>query len=252
MDKTFHDLADCVLPPFYDDVNIKGKTFDEHKDNVARVLQRVRDSGFTLNALKCKFFQTRLPYLGHILENGKILPDPSRIQAIKDFPAPTTAKALRTFLGMAQFCDRFIPNFSVLVAPLHQLTRRNVTFRWTEQCQQAFEKVKELLMQYPVLHPPSSNSIFVLETDASDLGSGHCLNALEVSGFITDIQAFAHSNNDKEHIVAYGSKKFDDTEYCWNIVEKEATAIMDAVRKHRHYLIGRNSFFVPTIAYLPI
>ena len=115
---------------------------------------------------------------------------------------------------MAQFCDRFIPNFSVLVAPLHQLTRLNVTFRWTEQCQQAFEKVKELLMQYPVLHPPSSNSIFVLETDASDLGTGHCLKALEVTGFITDVKAFAHSNPDKEHIVAYGSKKFDDTEYC--------------------------------------
>ena len=134
MDKTFHDLADCVLPPFYDDVNIKGKTFDEHKDNVAQVLQLVRDSGFTLNALKCKYFQTRLPYLGHILEHGKILPDSSKMQAIKEFPAPTTAKALWTFLGMAQFCDCLIPNFSVLVAPLHQLTRRNVTFRWTEQC----------------------------------------------------------------------------------------------------------------------
>ena len=107
-------------------------------------------------------------------------------------------------------------------------------------------------MQYPVLHPPSSNSIFVLETDASDLGTGHCLKALEVTGFITDVKAFAHSNPDKEHIVAYGSKTFEDTEYCWNIVEKEAAAIMDAVRKHRHYLIGRNSFFVQTIAYLTI
>ena len=80
-------------------------------------------------------------------------------------------------------------------------------------------------MQYPVLHPPSSNSAFVLETDASDLGTGHFLKALEVTGSIDDIKTFAHSN--------------DDTEYCWNIVEKGAAAIMDAVRKHRHYLIGR-------------
>ena len=79
-----------------------------------------------------------------------------------------------------------------------------ITFRWTEQCQQAFEKVKELLMEYPVLHPPSSNSIFVLETDASDLGTGHCLKALEVTGSITDIKTFAHSNPDKEHNFAYG------------------------------------------------
>ena len=140
---------------------------------------------------------------------------------------------------MAQFCDHFIPNVSVLVAPLHQLTTRNFAFRWTEQCQQAFEKVKEILMRYPVLHPPSSNSMFVLETDASDLGTGHCLKALEVTGSINDIRTFARSNPDKEHIVAYGSMTFTDTEYCWNIVEKEAAAIMDAVCKHRHYLIGR-------------
>ena len=138
-----------------------------------------------LNALKCKFFQTKLPYLGHIWNMGRSCQIPVEY---KPFPVPTTA--LRTFLGMAQFCDRFIPNFSVLLAPLHQLTRRNVAFRWTEQCQQVFAKIKELLMQYPVLHPPSSNSVLVLETDASDLGTGHCLKALEVTGSINDIKTF--------------------------------------------------------------
>ena len=239
MDKLFYGLSDCVLPPFYDDITIKGKTFEDHKTNVCCVLQWVRDSGFTLNALKCKFFQTRLPYLGYILNNGTILSDLSKVQAIKDFLQPTNVKSLRTFLGMAQFCDRFIRNFSVILAPLHELTRHHNTFKWNSSCQEAFEKVKQLLVEHPVLHPPSSDSIFILETDASDVGVGHCLKALDPDGPVTDFQTFAQSFPDTEYIVGYGSRKFNDTERGWNIVEKEVSATMDAVRKHRHHLLGK-------------
>ena len=190
-------------------------------------------------ALKCKFFQTKLPYLGHILNNGTILPDPSKVQAIKDFPQPTNVKSLRTFLSMAQFCDRFIRNFSVILAPLHELTRHHNTFKWTSSCQEAFEKVKQLLVEHPVLHPPSSDSIFILETDASDVGVSHCPKALDPDGPVTDLRTFVQSFPDTEYIVGYGSRKFNDTERGWSIVEKEASAIMDVVRKHRHYLIGK-------------
>ena len=76
-DKIFYDLQDCVLPCFYDDINIKGNTFTEHLSNVSRVLpQRIRDSTFTLIALECKFFLLQIPYLGYIFDNRKILPDP--------------------------------------------------------------------------------------------------------------------------------------------------------------------------------
>ena len=100
---TFSDMSDSVLPPFFDDVTIKGHTFPEHKQNVIKVLQHILETGFTLNALKCYFFQHHLPYLGHIIDNGKITLDPSRIKAIHEFPVPTTVKSLCSFLGMAQF-----------------------------------------------------------------------------------------------------------------------------------------------------
>ena len=120
MDKTFSDMSDSVLPPFFDDVRILMtyvRTFLEHKQNVIKVLQCIRETGFTLNALTCYFFQHRLSYLGHIIDNGKITLDPSRIKAIHEFPVPTTVKSLRSFLGMAQFCDRFVPHFSTIAAP---------------------------------------------------------------------------------------------------------------------------------------
>ena len=129
IDKTFFDMSDSVLPPFFDDVTVKGRTFPEHKQNVIKVLQRIRETGFTLNALKCYFFQHRLPYLGHIIDNGKITLDPSRIKAIHEFPIPTTVKSLCSFLGMAQFFDRFVPYFSTIAAPLHELTKSNTRFQ---------------------------------------------------------------------------------------------------------------------------
>ena len=81
MEQSFSDLSDCILPPFFDDVVIKGTTFEDHLHNVRQVLTRIRDVGLTLNALKCSFFQTTLPYLGHVIDHGQIRLDPTRVQS---------------------------------------------------------------------------------------------------------------------------------------------------------------------------
>ena len=226
MEQTFSDLSDCILPPFYDDVVIKGLDFTDHLSNVRRVLARIRQSGLTLNALKCKFFQTSLPYLGHFIDKGHIRLDPARIQSITDFPVPSNAKSLKEFLGMAQFCDRFVPHFSVVAAPLHELAKPTSTFVWTPETEAAFEALKQLLSSAPVLRAPTSKDSFILEVDASDRGEGACLKA--------------HNTSDgKTYIVAYASRKFNETESRWNIVEKEAHAIIYATEKFRHYLLGK-------------
>ena len=82
MDKTFSYMSDSLLPPFFDDVTVKGCTFPEHKQNVIKVLQRIWETGFTVNALKSYFFQHHLPNVGHITDNDKITLDPFRIKAI--------------------------------------------------------------------------------------------------------------------------------------------------------------------------
>ena len=182
MEKTFVDLETCILPPFYDDVIVKGRSFPEHLNNVRQVLDCTRECGFTLNALKCRFFQVKFPYLGHVIENGNISLDPERIHSIIDFPAPTNVKALRRFIGMEQFCSHFIPHLNVELAPLYHLTRKNVPYDSTSEYQTSFDFVKEKLTTAPVLHSPSTSDSFILETDASDLGIGCCLKVSSGNG----------------------------------------------------------------------
>ncbi len=226
MEQTFSDLSDCILPPFFDDVVIKGTDFDAHLLNVRKVLTRIRNVGLTLNALKCCFFQTKLPYLGHVIDDGHIRLDPTRVQSILDLPTPKTARKLKEFLGMAQFCDRFLPHSSEIASPLHHLTETAVPFCWTNECETALNTIKELLTNAPLLRAPDSQDFFILETDASDKGEGVCLKA----------RSYTDGN---KYIIAYASRKFTSTKANWNIVEKEAHAIIFATQKFRHYLFEK-------------
>ena len=224
MESTFNGLERCMLPAYYDDVMVKGKTFKEHLQNVRSVLSRIRKCGYTLNALKCTFFQLKAKYLGHILENGNVTLDPDRVAAITECETPKDLKALRRFLGMSQYCSRFIPKFNDKLTPLYDLLRKNKSYVWNEDCQRAFDYVKTKLTSAPILKSPCTSDNFILETDASDTGIGCCLKT--------------HSR-DGEHIVAYHSGKLSENEIKWNIMEKEAYAILKGVEKFRHYLLGK-------------
>ena len=103
MNITFQGLENKILPPYFDDVTIKGRTFSEHKSNVRDVLKAVRNAGFTLNALKCKFFQLEVSYLGHLISSHAIRIDPKRISVIQNFPQPTCPTELRRFIGTHSF-----------------------------------------------------------------------------------------------------------------------------------------------------
>ena len=110
--------------------------------------------------------------------------------------------------------------------PLHELAKPHSSFSWSSDAQTAFETIKQLLTSAPVLRAPTSDDSFILEVDASDKGEGACLKA-------------CRSSDDKAYIVAFASRKFNDTESKWNIVEKEAHAIIFATEKFRHYLLGK-------------
>ena len=225
MEKMLAGEENAVLPPFFDDVMIKGISFEDHAKNVDNVLAKVKSSGFTLNALKCSFFQRQLPYLGHIIGGGKVYLDPKRVDIIQNFPIPKDVRGLRRFIGMAQFCRRFVKDLNTILAPLYHLTKGGVNFVWSEDCTNAFNKIKKILSEAPVLISPSDKCDFIIETDASEIGHGFCLKVAEHRG--------------DEFIVGYGSGKFDDTEVKWNVVEKEAYAILEGITKNRHYLLGK-------------
>ena len=226
MEKSFQGLEECILPPYYDDVNVKGRTFESHLKNARRVLQRIRECGFTLNALKCSLFQNKVKYLGHIVENGMVALDPERISKIQSIPAPRDTKSLRRFIGMVQYCSRFLPRLNDTLSPLTNLLRKGSVYDWSLECQTAFDSVKNQLSEPPVLRSPTAFDDFILETDASDTGIGGCLKILS-------------PGNNTEFLVGFHSEKFDDQHKRWHIVEKEAYSILQNVQTFKHYLIGK-------------
>ena len=106
----------CILPPFIDDIIIKGRDFNEHLTNTRTILDDIKNANFTLNALKCSFFQTKINYLGHVIANNKISLDPERISAIISLPSPNNVKSLHSFIGMTQFCSRFVHNLKYYIS----------------------------------------------------------------------------------------------------------------------------------------
>ena len=148
--KPFSDLNNCILPPFYDDVVIKGATFSEHYQNVSSVFTRIWESGFTLNTPECKFFENTLPYLGHIIDYGQICLDPSHVEAIINLPPLKNPKTLKEFLRVAQFCDCFVSQYSLTAVSLHDLTKPDAVYHWSSECQNAFDSIKKLLTTAPV------------------------------------------------------------------------------------------------------
>ena len=108
-----------------------------------------------------------MEYLGYIVSEHGIAADPKKVEAVDCYPVPTDLKALRSFLGLASYYRRFIPCFSAIASPLHALTRKDAPFNWSEECQQSFEKLKQLLTEAPVLCFPDFSRDFLLETDAS-------------------------------------------------------------------------------------
>ena len=203
---------------------IIGKTFEDHLENVARVLDRLQEAGLKLKPSKCNFLLKQVQYLGHTISDRGISPDARKVEAVKNFPKPIDLKSLRSFLGLASYYRRFIPGFSAKVNPLFKLTRKNVDFFWSDDCQAAFDRLKQLLIDSPLLVFPDFSQGFMMETDAARIGLGAVL---------------AHEVEDGTlHPVAYASRTLQPHEQNYGATELEALGVVWATKHFRHYLYG--------------
>ena len=141
------------------------RTFEEHLDNLAQVLSRLKQAGLRVKPRKCHLAKRKVCYLGYVVSNEGISAD--KVEAVKSYATPTDVKQLRSFFGLASYYRRFIPFFSRVAAPLFALTRKDVLFQWDERCQSSFDHLKGLLIQAPLLVFPDFTKPFELETDAS-------------------------------------------------------------------------------------
>ena len=186
---TFQRLMENVLAGLarkscLDDVLVMGGAWEEQMRNLREVLDRLRAAGLRLKPKKCSFAQLEVEYLGHIVSATGVRTDPKKLKAVNKFPAPTNVKTLRSFVGLASYYRRFIPNFSKIAGPLHSLTRKDVEFLWTPPCQSAFERLKQLLISAPLLAFPRFERPFLLETDASGAGLGAVLAQRQEDGSV--------------------------------------------------------------------
>ncbi|CAM4912454.1 unnamed protein product [Rotaria socialis] len=195
----------CALV-YLDDIIVYSPTFSSHLQHLESVLQQIQESGLTLHLSKCQFCKTRLRYLGHIVSQTGIEPDPEKIRAVRDYPVPTRLKEVRTFLGLTN----------------------NKRFQWTSLCQQAFDHLRHLLIEPPIIAYPQFDKTFILQHDASDFG----LSAILAQKLVDD------DGVQREHVIGYASRTLTSSERKFSPTERECLAIVYGCSHFRPYLEG--------------
>ena len=172
-----------------------------------------------INGKKSEFFMEEIHFLGHIVSKDGVRMDPAKIEAIKTWPDLKTVHDVRSFMGLSSYYRKYIRHFSEIASPLHDLTKKRISFRWTNKEVNAFLKLKEKLTTGPVLILPDLRKPFVVMCDACGNSIGAVLQQ-------------------EGHVVAYESRVLSDAEKSLQVYEKELLAVIHALSSWKHYLLG--------------
>ena len=208
---------------FQDDICLYSDSVQEHMTRLEEILVDLQTAGMKVGLKKCHFLRPEVKFLGHIISKSGIRPDPAKVEAMRRFPRPNTARKIRAFLGAVGYYKRFIPQLSRIAIPLTNLTKKNCRFKWTPEHELAFEELKKLMTEAPVLKPPDFSKTFRLHTDASKRAIGAVLN---------------QEHDGQEYPVAYYSRKLRGTELNYGVSEIEALGVVDSVKNFHPYLAG--------------
>ena len=235
---TFERLMELVLVGlqwqtclvYLDDVLVFGPTNPAILDRLAEVMERLRWARLKLKPTKCEFFQKEVPYLGFIVSNEGIKPDPKKIETVKNALVPQEETEVRSFLGLASFYRRFVKGFSQIAAPMNKLLERDRKFAWTEDCQEALDTLKSRLTEAPILACPNyvleegqTEIQFILDVDASSLGMGGVL---------------MQEQEGEEKVIAYASKRLDKTQRGYCTTKREMLAVVTFLEHYRPMIMG--------------
>ena len=229
----FQSLMDLVLRGiqfkyvmvYIDDICIFSNTFEQHLAHLEEVFTRLRSANLKLHPKKCKFAVQEVTYLGHVLSPEGIKPNPDKVKAIASFPTPTKMKQLRSFLGMIGYYRKFISGFGVTAKVLYDLTKKDVPYVWSSECEKAFQELKGKMLSYDVLVFPNFKKPFHLATDASITGLGACLSQ-EVNGVLRP--------------VGFAGRGLTNAERNYTTTEQECLAVIWAIQHFRVYLEGQH------------
>ena len=229
---------------YLDDIMIYSKTFEEHLEQVDRVLELIIEAGLKLKPSKCTFLKDEIKYLGHTISAEGIKGNDDKIKAITEWPRPKTVENLRSFLGLASYFRKFVKDFSKIAGPLHDVVTKKLAQNkekgkkksceidpdvdWSDREEKAFVLLKKKLTEAPMLVFADFEKPFILETDASFEGLGAILSQKQ--------------DNGKVKVVAYASRRLHPTErneLNYSSYKLEFLAMKWAItEKFRDYLEG--------------
>ena len=222
---TFMRLMNHVLRAFigkfvvvyFDDILIYSKSLHDHIDNLKCVLEALRHEKLFANLKKCSFCIDRVVFLGFVVSSRGVEVDEEKVKAIREWPTPSTIIEVRSFHGLVGFYRRFVPNFSTIAAPLTEIIKKNIGFKWGEAQEKAFNALKEKLSTAPLLLLPDFSKVFEIECDASGISIGAVLMQ-------------------EKSPIAYFSEKLNGAALNYSTYDKELYALVRALETWQHYL----------------
>jgi hypothetical protein len=158
MNKVFMEYLDKFVVVFIDDILVYSKNKEEHMDHLHMVLQKLREHQLYVKLSKCEFWLKQVSFLGHIISEGGISVDPSKIQDVLSWEAPKSVSEIHSFLGLAGYYRRFIEGFSKRIKTMTELLGKDKKFEWTAKCESSFQELKQRLTIAPVLIMPDMKS----------------------------------------------------------------------------------------------
>ena len=237
MEMVIGDQQFVTLLFYLDDICIFANSADQMLDRIELVFSRLKQYQLKIKPKKSFFFQTEVSFLGHVLSAKGISPDPEKVDKVWDWPVPKTSKEVHSFIGLASYYRRFIPNFTkwskplnaLIVPPAHQAKVRRgemkkselTEFVWSKECQEGFDALKHALTTAPVLAYPDYTQPFILETDASLKGLGAVLSQKGKDGEVCVIAYASQSLWPSERSMRdYSSAKIELMALKWSVCEK--------------------------------
>jgi len=225
MNKILFPLIGKCVYNFIDDILIYSRTVEEHIEHIKAVLQIFKENKLKINIEKCRFMRTEVEALGHKLSTQGLSPMDSKVEAIKNWKAPTNIHELRSFLGAVGYYRNFINKYAQISAPLCKLLRKNVKFNWQQEQEEGFKLLKVSLINAPILKFPRFDKEFIIRTDASYEGIGGVLLQID-------------DETQKEHPIHYISRSLTKAENNYGITDLEGTALFYCMSKLKSYIMG--------------
>jgi hypothetical protein len=220
MNKVFMDYLDKFVVVFIDDVLIFSKNEEQHDQHLRMVVQKLRENQLYAKLNKCEFWSKEFSFLGHIISEGGIYVDPSKVKDVLSWNTPQNASYIRCFLGLAGYYRRFVEGFSKISKPMTELLAKGKTFEWTPRCEASFQELKKRLTTAIILTMLDMEELFSIYCDASGQGLG-CV--LMQDG----------------HVVAYASRQLWKHEEKYPTHDLELVAVVHGLKIWRHYIIGK-------------